>query len=182
MYWPIAGILLAHSLRRLPNIKPALSQRLMFTKLSANTTGWNNDVLMLSKGLRRWPNIKILLFQNTKHLYDICTTLYKCYTNVLCFLELPFGSSGKVKSAYQPHSPIGEKQSTWWYYKIVTDKQCFLKTRTRILSLLPEVILCVWNVSDYISSISCLVKSDWKNITFSSYGFVCFDTLKHLSL
>ena len=24
----------------------------------------------------------------TKHLYSICTTLYKCYTNVLCFLGI----------------------------------------------------------------------------------------------
>ena len=29
----------------------------------ANTTRWNNDVLMLAQRLRRWPNIKTSLFQ-----------------------------------------------------------------------------------------------------------------------
>ena len=47
---------------------------------------------MMDHRLRRWPNIEPVLGQcivfarnpaNTKRLYNTCTTLYKCYTNVL---------------------------------------------------------------------------------------------------
>ena len=66
--WPNVGLLLVHRLRRWPNRKPALRQRLMFL-------GWDcrllhslpvsrrspNACSMLVNRLRRWPNIESAL-------------------------------------------------------------------------------------------------------------------------
>ena len=50
---------------------------------------------------------------NTKHLYNICTTLYKCYTNVLLFWEERYSHidvEGKhVHVAASTLSPWNEK-------------------------------------------------------------------------
>ena len=42
----------------------------------ANTTLWNNDVLMLPQRLRRWPNIKTSLFQRV--VFGSCNKSLVC--------------------------------------------------------------------------------------------------------
>ena len=76
--WPSVWLILAHRLRRQPNIIPTLGQRLVFagmaavvavntltasTTLPANTKLWINVVLMLGQRRRRWANIKATVVQ-----------------------------------------------------------------------------------------------------------------------
>ena len=74
--------------------------------IPANTTRWNNNVLMLAQRLRRWPNIKTSLFQRTVlagiimpsssknsywkkiHLQSYCLLPEECKT---CFRTNSFG-------------------------------------------------------------------------------------------
>ena len=44
----------------------------------ANTTRWNNDVLMLPQRLRRWPNIKTSLFQRVVFGRPSCNKSLVC--------------------------------------------------------------------------------------------------------
>ena len=56
------GLLLVHRLRRWPNRKPALRQRLMFAGLGMSLTKQSpNACSMLVNRLRRWPNIESAL-------------------------------------------------------------------------------------------------------------------------
>ena len=49
------------------------------TLYPANTTRWNNDVLMLAQRLRRWPNIKTSLFQRVVFAGIVWKIRYKLF-------------------------------------------------------------------------------------------------------
>ena len=110
---PKAVSMLVHHLPRWPSIEPALGchqHRVVVNIITAtNMRRWTNVGLMLVQRLRRWPNIKptlvkCLLFtgrtsskqtqnicmtfvQRRPNVYDVGSTLYKCYTNVFCLLS-----------------------------------------------------------------------------------------------
>ena len=58
--------LVAHAASRNPKwlfCQHSGSKVIICKPIPANTTHWNNNVLMLAQRLRRWPNIKTSLFQ-----------------------------------------------------------------------------------------------------------------------
>ena len=90
MPWIIIELMLAHRLRRWPNIKRMIVQRLVFAGLETHTKLWTNVDLMLGHRLRRWPNIESTLVQRhaftrtaTAPLYHwLFLTVYKRVNNL----------------------------------------------------------------------------------------------------
>ena len=74
--WSNVDLMFGHRLRRWPNIKPTLSQRLLFAEMiqfpitPTNWRRWADIDLMLVHRLRRWPSIKPALVQCLWHLSD----------------------------------------------------------------------------------------------------------------
>ena len=76
--------------RRWPSIELTSGSYLVFVAngdYPANTTRWNNIVLMLPQRLRRWPNLKTSLFQRV--VFGSCNKSLVCEKVVRPWLVWP---------------------------------------------------------------------------------------------
>ena len=78
--------MLAHCLRRWPNIKPALGERLVFAGMYC-LSKVTNFVRIEHYQSQQTQNICITFVQRWPNVFDVGPTFHKCYANVLCLLD-----------------------------------------------------------------------------------------------